>query len=184
MTKDVTLWNAPNESVLQRWTCSIKQWIFIPQKRNFQIRRMKFQSHWKLICSVLLTKMNSAPPHGSYFTQCLLSTPKTHLRRISHQQSSLWLPSLTYILVTSARMTSKNLWSRIPHSKFSSQVFSGIFFIFLILFARVQSRESFCLWVCDLHNNVNQKVGLDVFKCDLEKLDERWKHGADDCNWW
>lgn len=46
----------------------------------------------------------------------------------------------------------------------------------------VSSRTAFSLWVCRLHNEVNEKVGHPTFDCDMSKLDERWKTGHEACN--
>jgi hypothetical protein len=36
-------------------------------------------------------------------------------------------------------------------------------------------------WVCELHNQVNRKLGKAEFPCVLEKLDERWLVGRPSC---
>lgn len=46
----------------------------------------------------------------------------------------------------------------------------------------VSSREAFAKWVCELHNSVNTKLGKPTFPCEIEKLDERWRTGAPECN--
>jgi len=43
------------------------------------------------------------------------------------------------------------------------------------------SRAEFVLWCCRLHNHINEHLGKDVIKCDLNSLDERWKDGHRSC---
>jgi FAD-linked sulfhydryl oxidase len=45
----------------------------------------------------------------------------------------------------------------------------------------VASREKFSLWMCDLHNEVNEKLGKPIFLCQLETIDKRWKDGDASC---
>jgi len=40
---------------------------------------------------------------------------------------------------------------------------------------RTQSREDLCVWLCQQHNLVNEKLGKPVFRCDISELDDRWK---------
>ncbi|KAH7335220.1 ERV/ALR sulfhydryl oxidase domain-containing protein [Rhizoctonia solani] len=44
----------------------------------------------------------------------------------------------------------------------------------------VGSRESLSRWLCERHNEVNQKLGKTKFDCGLKSLDERWKDGPSD----
>jgi FAD-linked sulfhydryl oxidase len=44
-----------------------------------------------------------------------------------------------------------------------------------------ESRESLSLWVCDLHNKVNEVLGKDVYPCKLKDLDTRWRTGSSAC---
>jgi FAD-linked sulfhydryl oxidase len=44
---------------------------------------------------------------------------------------------------------------------------------------KVASRTEFTKWMCDLHNEVNVRLGKPVFDC--ERVDERWLDGPDDC---
>ena len=41
------------------------------------------------------------------------------------------------------------------------------------------SREQLVLWVCELHNDVNRKLGREEMACDLAALDRRWLDNAD-----
>ena len=43
------------------------------------------------------------------------------------------------------------------------------------------SRESFSLWICELHNHVNEKLGKSVLPCTIKDLDIRWKTGEGEC---
>ena len=48
---------------------------------------------------------------------------------------------------------------------------------------QTESREDLCLWLCEQHNHVNQKLGKPLFKCTMEKLDERWRESKNPkCN--
>lgn len=44
--------------------------------------------------------------------------------------------------------------------------------------AQVKSREELCVWLCEQHNHVNQKLGKPIFKCDMKALDERWRKSS------
>ncbi|ESK97885.1 augmenter of liver regeneration [Moniliophthora roreri MCA 2997] len=44
----------------------------------------------------------------------------------------------------------------------------------------VSGREGLSRWLCERHNEVNRKLGKEVFDCSLGKLDERWKDGPAD----
>jgi FAD-linked sulfhydryl oxidase len=41
-----------------------------------------------------------------------------------------------------------------------------------------QNRESFSLWMCNMHNEVNERLGKPIFDCS--KVDERWLDGWSD----
>jgi FAD-linked sulfhydryl oxidase len=43
---------------------------------------------------------------------------------------------------------------------------------------RVSSRQEFGQWLCEAHNEVNQKLGKELFDCS--KVDERWRTGWKD----
>ena len=45
----------------------------------------------------------------------------------------------------------------------------------------VQSRESLAVWLCNRHNEVNEKLGKPLFPCILKQLDERWRKGGKHC---
>ena len=42
----------------------------------------------------------------------------------------------------------------------------------------VGGREELILWLCERHNEVNDRVGKGKFDCEIGKLDERWKDGC------
>jgi FAD-linked sulfhydryl oxidase len=45
------------------------------------------------------------------------------------------------------------------------------------------SRTDLCVWLCNQHNQVNQKLGKPLFECNMKDLDERWrKSSASNCN--
>lgn len=44
---------------------------------------------------------------------------------------------------------------------------------------KVQTRDELCIWLCQQHNKVNQKLGKDTFPCTMRKLDERWRKSKD-----
>ena len=47
----------------------------------------------------------------------------------------------------------------------------------------VINRESVSIFICTLHNEVNNKLNKPLFTCDLESLDERWqKSTRSECN--
>lgn len=46
---------------------------------------------------------------------------------------------------------------------------------------RLETREEFVLWCCELHNHVNEKLSKPVFPCRVSELDARWKDGRDEC---
>ncbi|GJE90312.1 FAD-dependent thiol oxidase [Phanerochaete sordida] len=44
----------------------------------------------------------------------------------------------------------------------------------------VSGRGALSRWLCERHNEVNEKLGKKTFDCATEKLDERWKDGPAD----
>jgi FAD-linked sulfhydryl oxidase len=44
----------------------------------------------------------------------------------------------------------------------------------------VDGREGLSRWLCERHNEVNERLGKKTFDCSLRKLDERWKDGPAD----
>jgi len=44
---------------------------------------------------------------------------------------------------------------------------------------KARSREDLSMWLCEQHNLVNEKLGKDLFKCDMKTLDERWRKSSD-----
>lgn len=46
---------------------------------------------------------------------------------------------------------------------------------------KLDSREDFSVWMCELHNMVNESLGKSTFPCSLEKLDLRWRTGTPSC---
>ena len=45
---------------------------------------------------------------------------------------------------------------------------------------RVDSRRDFSVWMCELHNAVNDQIGKPTFPCDLPTLDSRLVHCPSD----
>lgn len=45
---------------------------------------------------------------------------------------------------------------------------------------QAKSREDLCIWLCEQHNQVNTKLGKQMFKCDMKKLDERWRKSSNE----
>eukprot|EP01038_Epipyxis_sp_PR26KG_P009466 gene9466-12753_t len=48
---------------------------------------------------------------------------------------------------------------------------------------KVDSHESFAIWCCERHNDVNKKLGKVTFPCNIKLLDERWKYGHAGCEY-
>jgi len=46
---------------------------------------------------------------------------------------------------------------------------------------RLGSRAEFSLWMCELHNHVNEQVGKAPVPCDLRALDEAWRTPSKEC---
>ena len=44
-----------------------------------------------------------------------------------------------------------------------------------------RSREALSVWICGLHNNVNEKLGKPLMSCKIGTLDERWRYGTPAC---
>ena len=44
-----------------------------------------------------------------------------------------------------------------------------------------ESRGSLAVWLCNRHNEVNEKLGKPLFPCVLKDLDERWRKGGKNC---
>ena len=44
----------------------------------------------------------------------------------------------------------------------------------------VSGRAGLSRWLCEQHNEVNERLGKERFECTVEKLDERWKDGPSD----
>ena len=44
----------------------------------------------------------------------------------------------------------------------------------------VSGRAGLSRWLCEQHNEVNERLGKERFECTAEKLDERWKDGPSD----
>lgn len=44
---------------------------------------------------------------------------------------------------------------------------------------RVKTREELCVWLCEQHNLVNQKLDKKPFPCDIQNLDKRWRESSD-----
>lgn len=44
----------------------------------------------------------------------------------------------------------------------------------------VSGRLGLSRWLCERHNEVNEKLGKTRFNCAIDKLDERWKDGPKD----
>lgn len=53
--------------------------------------------------------------------------------------------------------------------------------MFLMMFDRVANRKEFSIWICQQHNQVNEKLGSSVFPCNVEDLDNTWKKGVPGC---
>ena len=46
----------------------------------------------------------------------------------------------------------------------------------------VDNRETLCVWLCRMHNKVNQKLGKKVFPCRMKDLDRRWRKNLEECS--
>mmetsp|Transcript_38972 Transcript_38972/g.93784 ORF Transcript_38972/g.93784 Transcript_38972/m.93784 type:complete len:201 (+) Transcript_38972:25-627(+) len=48
---------------------------------------------------------------------------------------------------------------------------------------KTETRDDLCLWLCEQHNIVNDKLGKPRFRCTMDKLDERWRKSSNpDCH--
>ena len=47
---------------------------------------------------------------------------------------------------------------------------------------RVGSRSELSVWLCQVHNRINEKLGKPVYSCDLAALDARWRTGGAHCD--
>ena len=45
---------------------------------------------------------------------------------------------------------------------------------------RTSSQAELSLWMCEVHNEVNERINKPRFDCSLTR--ERWKTGSADCN--
>lgn len=45
----------------------------------------------------------------------------------------------------------------------------------------VESRAALSRWLCERHNEVNEKLGKETFPCTLRALDDRWLKGDASC---
>ena len=46
---------------------------------------------------------------------------------------------------------------------------------------RVESRTALSVWLCERHNEVNEKLGKEKHSCAIADLDERWLKGPPTC---
>lgn len=44
----------------------------------------------------------------------------------------------------------------------------------------VSGRFGLSRWLCERHNDVNERLGKKKFDCGIKSLDERWKDGPSD----
>ncbi|OCH87819.1 FAD-dependent thiol oxidase [Obba rivulosa] len=44
----------------------------------------------------------------------------------------------------------------------------------------VRNRVALSRWLCETHNEVNERLGKERFDCSIRSLDERWKDGPSD----
>eukprot|EP00560_Eucampia_antarctica_P001566 CAMPEP_0197831540 /NCGR_PEP_ID=MMETSP1437-20131217/10750_1 /TAXON_ID=49252 ORGANISM="Eucampia antarctica, Strain CCMP1452" /NCGR_SAMPLE_ID=MMETSP1437 /ASSEMBLY_ACC=CAM_ASM_001096 /LENGTH=177 /DNA_ID=CAMNT_0043434495 /DNA_START=40 /DNA_END=573 /DNA_ORIENTATION=+ len=45
---------------------------------------------------------------------------------------------------------------------------------------KTTNRKDLCMWMCEQHNIVNEKLGKSIFKCNMNDLDARWRKSEDD----
>ncbi|KAL1918207.1 uncharacterized protein VTP21DRAFT_3473 [Calcarisporiella thermophila] len=45
---------------------------------------------------------------------------------------------------------------------------------------RVETREALSKWMCEVHNEVNERLGKEKFDCSIGNLDKRWRDGPED----
>jgi mitochondrial FAD-linked sulfhydryl oxidase len=41
------------------------------------------------------------------------------------------------------------------------------------------TRQELCMWLCEQHNRVNEKLGKETFPCTVQQLDQRWRKSDD-----
>ncbi len=46
----------------------------------------------------------------------------------------------------------------------------------------VENNIDLSIWLCEIHNDVNEKLGKERFDCSAENIFKRWKTGFDHCN--
>jgi FAD-linked sulfhydryl oxidase len=46
---------------------------------------------------------------------------------------------------------------------------------------RVESRTALSVWLCERHNEVNEKLGKEKHSCAIAELDKRWLKGPSTC---
>ena len=44
----------------------------------------------------------------------------------------------------------------------------------------VSGRAALSKWLCERHNDVNERLGKPLFDCSMQNLDMRWKDGPSD----
>jgi mitochondrial FAD-linked sulfhydryl oxidase len=45
----------------------------------------------------------------------------------------------------------------------------------------LQNRAAISLWTCKMHNEINKMLNKEIFPCELENLDQRWRKGKPPC---
>jgi FAD-linked sulfhydryl oxidase len=45
---------------------------------------------------------------------------------------------------------------------------------------RLETRQMLQMWMCEMHNEVNDRLGKPLFDCT--RVDERWRTGGPDCH--
>jgi FAD-linked sulfhydryl oxidase len=45
----------------------------------------------------------------------------------------------------------------------------------------VESRTALSVWLCERHNEVNEKLGKEKHSCAIAELDKRWLKGPSTC---
>jgi FAD-linked sulfhydryl oxidase len=43
---------------------------------------------------------------------------------------------------------------------------------------QTETRKDLCVWLCEQHNMVNEKLGKPLFSCNIKELDERWRRSS------
>jgi mitochondrial FAD-linked sulfhydryl oxidase len=46
---------------------------------------------------------------------------------------------------------------------------------------QLDNRTSIMMWTCEAHNEVNRMLNKEIFPCEMEKLDLRWRKGNPPC---